>query len=207
MYQYSLESFQTFFFKAIEKTEEVDDINHRVELLRLMIRIVIYQWVSRGLFERHKQIFLSQLIFRLMQKKVVVVNYTPQQMNFLINCPILTSVSNPLKKWLPDKAWYSVMKLVELEGFEAFATNLSKDAPARFQMWYNEIDPEERALPLEWRSLETQPFQKLLVVRCMRPDRVTTALNNFIRATLPKGADFVECDSSLSSIGVLELAY
>ncbi len=42
MYQYSLESFQTFFFKAIEKTEKVDDINHRVELLRLMIRIVIY---------------------------------------------------------------------------------------------------------------------------------------------------------------------
>jgi dynein heavy chain len=74
-------------------------------------------------------------------------------------------------------------------------------------MWYNEIDPEERALPLEWRSLEAAPFQKLLVVRCMRPDRVTTALNNFIRVTLPKGNDFVDCDASLSSIGVLELAF
>jgi len=43
-----------------------------------MIRITIYQWVSRGLFERHKQIFLSQLTFRLMQKKVLIVNYTVQ---------------------------------------------------------------------------------------------------------------------------------
>jgi len=68
MYQYSLESFQNFFFKAIEKTEEAEDIVQRVELLRGMIRITIYQWVARGLFERHKQIFLSQLTFRLMQK-------------------------------------------------------------------------------------------------------------------------------------------
>lgn len=128
-------------------------------------------------------------------------------MSFLINCPILTSVPNPLKKWLPDKAWYSIQKLIEIEGFEAFSTNLSKDAPARFQMWYNELDPEDRPLPLEWRSLEAQPFQKLLVVRCMRPDRVTTALNNFIRMTLPKGGDFVDCDAALSSIGVLELAF
>lgn len=54
MYQYSLESFQNFFFKAIEKTEESEEIEVRVASLIQMIRIVIYQWVSRGLFERHK---------------------------------------------------------------------------------------------------------------------------------------------------------
>lgn len=41
----------------------------------------------------------------------------------------------------------------------------------------------------------------------MRPDRVTTALNNFIRHSLPRGGDFVDCDAALSSIGVLEMAY
>lgn len=71
MYQYSLESFQNFFFKAIEKTEDTEEIEQRVVLLRQMIRITIYQWVSRGLFERHKQIFLSMLTFRLMQKEVL----------------------------------------------------------------------------------------------------------------------------------------
>lgn len=207
MYQYSLESFTTFFFKAIDKTEESEELAIRVPNLIQMIRITIYQWVSRGLFERHKQIFMSMLTFRLMQKGLLDVNYTVQQLNFLINCPITTAVANPLKKWLPDKAWYAIQKLIEIEGFEQFATNLSKDAPARFQMWYNELDPEDRALPLEWRSLEAQPFQKLLVVRCMRPDRVTTALGNFIRNTLPKGGDFVDCDNGISSVGVLEFAY
>jgi len=68
MYQYSLESFTTFFFKAIDKTEAFEDEEVRVLALREVIRFVIYQWVSRGLFEKHKQIFRCQLTFRLMQK-------------------------------------------------------------------------------------------------------------------------------------------
>jgi dynein heavy chain len=57
MYQYSLESFTTFFFKAIEKTEMSEDDEIRVLALRDAIRMTIYQWVARGLFEKHKQIF------------------------------------------------------------------------------------------------------------------------------------------------------
>ena len=71
MYQYSLESFQQFFFKAIDKTEPYEDDEQRVLALRQRIRITIYQWVSRGLFERHKTIFLAQLTFRLMQKQIL----------------------------------------------------------------------------------------------------------------------------------------
>ena len=108
MYQYSLESFVTFFFKAIEKTALFDEEEPRVLALREMIRMTIYQWVSRGLFEKHKQIFMSLVVFRIMQKKIIDVDYTVQQMNFLLRCPIKTDVMNPLKDWLPDLAWYSI---------------------------------------------------------------------------------------------------
>ena len=158
MYQYSLESFTTFFFKAIEKTEQFDDEEPRVLALRQMIRITIYQWVSRGLFEQHKQIFLCQMTFRLMQKEIIKIDYTQQQMNFLINCPMNTAIPNPLKRWLPDAYWYSIQKLIEIDIFENFATNLVKDAPKRFEDWYNTLDPEERTLPLDWRSLDQTPF-------------------------------------------------
>jgi dynein heavy chain len=53
MYQYSLESFQTFFFKAIDKTETFDDEEPRVLALREMIRMTIFTWVRRGLFVKH----------------------------------------------------------------------------------------------------------------------------------------------------------
>jgi len=157
MYQYSLEAFTGFFFKAIEKTEDNDDDDVRVNELVKVIRITIYQWVSRGLFERHKQIFLAQLTFRLMQKKVLDIDYTPQQMSFLINCPKTMHTPNPLKKWLPDTAWFSIMKLIELEGFEQFANNL-KDSHKRFETWYNELAPEDCTLPLDWRQLDQTPF-------------------------------------------------
>lgn len=54
MYQYSLESFQTFFFKAIDNTAPNDDDEKRVVDLRQCIRMTIYRWVQRGLFVRHK---------------------------------------------------------------------------------------------------------------------------------------------------------
>lgn len=68
-----------------------------------------------------------------------------------------------------------------------FAQNMEKDAPTRFKDWYNELAPEDVKLPLEWKKLDTTPFKKLLVLRCLRPDRITVALSRFIREVLPKG--------------------
>jgi len=62
-------------------------------------------------------------------------------------------------------------------------------------------------LPLDWKRLEQLPFQKMLVTRVLRPDRVTTALDNFIKRTLPNGKGFVECDNSLSAEQILASSY
>jgi len=172
--------------------------------------MTIYQWVSRGLFERHKQIFLSQLTFRIMQKGILEgVEYNTQMMNFLLFCPLKFDPPNPahLKGWLPDNAWGAVQSLITLELFEQFSNHLEKEAPSRFKDWYNELTPETEKLPLDWKKLEAMPFEKLLVIRCLRPDRITTALDNFIRKTLPKGDDFVDCDSTLSFNDVVLSAY
>jgi len=69
------------------------------------------------------------------------------------------------------------------------------------------LTPETEKLPLDWKKLETMPFQKLLVIRCLRPDRITTSLDNFIRKTLPVGDDFVDCDSISSFFQVLSSSY
>jgi len=202
MYQYSLKSFETFFFKAIEKTDLEEDEEKRCLALQIMIRKTIFQWVARGLFEKHKQIFQCQLTFRLMQKNPAILmgTYTRREMNFLLTCPPKTDVPNPLKDWLPDSAWFAVQRLIEIEGFDNFASNMEKEAPARFRDWYNELTPETEKVPLEWKKLEQMPFQKLLVVRCLRPDRITSALDNFIRVTLPNGAEYVDMDSTASFI-------
>lgn len=112
-------------------------------------------------------------------------------------------VPNPLKEWLPDLAWYSIQRLIEIEGFSTFAQNLEKESPTRFKQWYDELSPENEKLPLDWKKLEQMPFQKLLVLRCMRPDRLTVALDNFIRRTLPQGDKYVDMDSTSSFQDIL----
>jgi len=135
--------------------------------------------------------------------------YDAQKMNFLIMCPQKKDVPLPavLKSWMPETVWFSVQKIIEIEMFEQFAVNIETGAAKRFEVWYNELTPETEKLPLDWKKLEQMPFEKLLVIRALRPDRVTTALDNYIRKALPYGSEFVDCDSTSNSKQILASAY
>lgn len=50
-------------------------------------------------------------------------------------------------------------------------------------------------------------FQKMLIVRVLRPDRVTTCLTNFIEKTLPNGVNYTECDATSSPFDILYSSY
>jgi len=71
LYQYSLEAFTLFFEKVFETVEQEDNIAERVKNLVSGLRLQIYTWISRGLFVRHKLLFLLQIVLRLMQKAVL----------------------------------------------------------------------------------------------------------------------------------------
>lgn len=60
---------------------------------------------------------------------------------------------------------------------------------------------------MDWKKLDQTPFQKMLVVRVLRPDRLTTSLDKFVRKTLPRGDDYVDCDSTSSFGQVLLSSY
>jgi dynein heavy chain len=201
MYQYSLESFIIFFFKAMRGVTVDDD--SRVKELVLNIRFIIYQWIARGLFERHKIIFMSMLAFRLMQKQIVKVDWNQQMMQFLLNCVPKADTENPLKEWLPNSAWFSVQRMAEIEEFRKLPESMEKEFPGRFKDWFNELAPENSRLPSDWRKLDAQPFLKLCVIRALRPDRMSVALVQFIKSVLPRGIDFVSMDQNLSFNDIL----
>jgi dynein heavy chain len=207
MYQYSLDSFVTYLYKAIERTAPTEDMQERTTRLISMIRITIFRWVNRGLFEAHKLIFCSMLTFKLFQLGKLHEEYNGPYFNYLLRMPLVIGVENPLAEWLPAKCWGHVLKLAELEGFEQFAGNMEKDAPNRFKEWFNELTPESVKLPLDWKKLDSAPFQKLLPIRALRPDRLTGALADWIREALPNGRDYMDCDGSSSFYEVLQSSY
>eukprot|EP00903_Cladosiphon_okamuranus_P006208 g6103.t2 len=207
MYQYSLDSFVTFFLKSITKAKPSDTVDGRVLNLRDALRMTIFTWVSRGLFERHKLIFLSQLAFNLMKRGILGEDSMINEVHFqfLLRGPRKQVEDNPLP-WLPETAWQAVASLGELEEFAKFSSDLVEAGP-RFREWFNHITPETEKLPLDWAGLDRVPFQKMLVVRCLRPDRMNTALSNFIRGSLPDGNSYADCDSTLNSFQILEESF
>ena len=204
MYQYSLDSYVTFFFKSIDKAPPADDLTARVLSLRESLRMTIFTWVSRGLFERHKLILLAQLTFNLLKKGIIGDGeWNEVHFQFLMRGPVKLGEDNPLVSWLPNQAWNASRALAELDEFGKFTGDLVEAAP-RFREWFNSLSPESEKLPLDWASLDRTPFQKMLVTRCLRPDRVSTALANYIRSTLPNGNAYADCDGTLNSQEILD---
>ena len=122
--------------------------------------------------------------------------------SFLMRGPKKIAEDNPVD-WLPNSAWQACQALGDLEEFGKFCSDIVEAAP-RFREWYNHVTPETEKLPLDWASLDRTPFQKMLVVRCLRPDRMTTALMSFIRGTLPNGNAYADCDGSLNAVEILD---
>ncbi|RLO10654.1 hypothetical protein DYB28_016073, partial [Aphanomyces astaci] len=89
MYRYSLDSFVTFFFASIDRATPAEKQADRVLNLRESLRITVFTWVSRGLFESHKLIFLSQLTFNLMKRGILgeEVRIADTYMQFLLRGP------------------------------------------------------------------------------------------------------------------------
>ena len=204
MYQYSLLSFTTFFFKSIDRAEKSDDPKVRIKALRDSMRFIIFTWVSRGLAEKHKIVFMGQIALKLMQRGDTEEEYIPEHLQFFIRAPKVLGDECPLD-WMSQQSWMSVQALAELEEFARMPADLVDAAP-RFMEWYNHEKPEGEKLPLDWSQLDKTPFQKILVIRCLRPDRLTVAFSQWLRVTLPDGDKYVDADSSLNSRRILEIA-
>lgn len=232
MYRYSLDSFMTFFYGALGKvprdlavaaTSGGDNSGgsasfmssasfaaayERVPLLREALRWTMFVMVSRGLFEEHKLLFLTQLVLLLLRRGAIGANsgYTEEFAWFLLQGPKAVGPDNTIS-WLSDSQWQALQALIVLEPFERFVSDL-EESEQRFREWYNSPNPEHEKLPLDWRDFDkSAPFLKLLVIRCIRPDRLTQAIANFISQTLPNGAQYLNCDGHLNSFSVLKNAF
>jgi dynein heavy chain len=208
MYQYSLDSFTLFFLKSLKIANESADKPQRVLNLQGTLRWTIYKWVVRGLFEKHRIIFLTQLVVALMQNDVIPSEengFSPEGLRVMLLGPRAIEEKSPVS-WLPENTWSALRTLAQLEEFERLPGDIEEN-PSRFLEWYQHYTPEEEKLPGDWREVDKQPFKKVMLVRVLRPDRLTFAINNFVRDAIPEGKKYSEVDSELSSMQVIESSF
>ena len=170
MYQYSLDAFMVYFYKAVRGAAKSDDVRARVGALREALRLAIFTWVSRGLFERHKLILLCQLTFTLMARgklaggpeaaAAVAESFSAAGLSYLLRGPrkLGEAVPPSLADWLPAPVWGALQALADLDGgeFARLPADLS-EAPTRFREWFNHVTPETEKLPLDWAAWTRRP--------------------------------------------------
>ena len=133
MYRYSLDAFVSFFYKSITKAAPAKEVSDRVTILRDSLRLTIFTWCNRGLFERHKIILCAQLCFELQRRGTLGEdNLMNERTSFIMRRPRKMGVTNPLNA--SDPAWQACQALLEVDDFGPFCDNLVEAAP-RFREW------------------------------------------------------------------------
>ncbi|XP_006869595.1 PREDICTED: dynein heavy chain 17, axonemal [Chrysochloris asiatica] len=183
IYQFSLKAFNVVFEMAIQKTMPADEVKQRVMNLTDEITYSVYMYTARGLFERDKLIFLAQVTFQVLSMKKEL---NPVELDFLLRFPFKAGVVSPVD-FLLNQGWGGIKALSEMDEFK----NLDSDIEGSAKRWKKLVEseaPEKEIFPKEWKNKTA--LQKLCMVRCMRPDRMTYAVKNFVEEKM--GSKFVE---------------
>eukprot|EP00898_Chlorokybus_atmophyticus_P004944 jgi/Chlat1/5450/Chrsp36S00417 len=204
MYQYSLTWFIALFVRGINEAEKSSNLEECVVKINDHITYLLYVNVCRSLFEQHKLMFSFLLCIKILQHKGQI---DPFEWRFLLAGATSTEVMlpNPAPEWLIDKAWIEILNLSRLPAFAGFDTHVAENA-SHYRRVFDSADAHREPLASPWEERLNQ-FQKMLVLRCLRVDKVQLALSDFVSSHLlprfvdPPPFDLPSCfrDSSPSS--------
>ncbi|KAM8734967.1 dynein axonemal heavy chain 11 [Acanthopagrus schlegelii] len=183
MYQFSLKTFNSVFNKAMECAEWDEDVKTRVLILTEAITYSVFLYTSQGLFERDKLTFLSHTAFQILLKQGMIDD---QEFDFLLRFPVEASRVSPVS-FLSPHAWGAIKTISTMEDF----SGLDRDVESSPKRWRKIIEsrcPEKERLPQDWKNKSS--LQKLIILRALRPDRLTYTLRNFVEESM--GSKYVE---------------
>uniref|UniRef100_A0A803VV29 Dynein axonemal heavy chain 17 n=1 Tax=Ficedula albicollis TaxID=59894 RepID=A0A803VV29_FICAL len=183
IYQFSLKAFNGVFEKAIQRAIPSEETRQRVINLTDQITYSVYVYTAQGLFERDKLIFLAQVAFQVLALKKEV---NPAELDFLLRFPAKTGVTSPVD-FLQHQGWGAVKALSEMEEFSSLENDIESSAK-RWKRFVEMEAPENEVFPMDWKNKSA--LQKLCVLRCLRPDRMTYAIRKFVEEKM--GSKYVK---------------
>ncbi|KAM9352911.1 dynein axonemal heavy chain 11 [Symphorus nematophorus] len=183
MYQFSLKTFNSVFNKAMEHAEWDEDVRTRVHTLMEAITYSVFLYTSQGLFERDKLTFLSHTAFQILLKQGLI---DAQEFDFLLRFPVEASRVSPVS-FLSAHAWGAIKTVSTMEDFNGLDKEV-ESSPKRWRKIIESSCPEKERLPQDWKNKSS--LQKLIILRALRPDRMTYALRNFVEESM--GTKYVE---------------
>ncbi|XP_076454460.1 dynein axonemal heavy chain 2-like [Babylonia areolata] len=189
MYQFSLDAYIELFIMSIEKSQRTNKLEERIVNLNDYHTYAVYRYTCRALFEKHKLLFSFQMCAKILE---YAGKLNKDEYNFLIRGGVVmdrgTQMDNPCIGWLSDISWDNITELDKLTNFHDIVTSFEQ-YPRDWQQWYISANPETSILPDVWEN-SCNELQRMLLVRSLRPDRVSFCVTSFITNNL--GSTFVE---------------
>ncbi|XP_076448252.1 dynein axonemal heavy chain 3-like [Babylonia areolata] len=187
MYQYSLAWFINLYLQSIMNSEPSPDLAVRIVNLNNHFTYSIYKNVCRSLFEKDKLLFSFLLCIGLQKGRGEVVD---QEWRFLLTGGVALEnpFPNPASDWLTDKSWAEIVRCSQLPAFDGFMDNFQKQI-ADWKKVYDSAEPYEEPLPAPYTDCLTA-LQNLIVLRCLRPDKMVPAVGIYISDNL--GPKYIE---------------
>jgi dynein heavy chain, axonemal len=160
------------------RLEEAVPLEQRVKLLTDTTSYETFAYVAQGLFERHKLIVATQLCIAILRQEGKL---HAAKLDFLLRGPRLVGQENPLKEFISDGIWGCVMALRDLDDYATLPDDLQGSAK-RWREWMELERPEDEPLPGDWKRMSD--FDQLLLYRALRPDRLTSAMSQFVSTVI-----------------------
>lgn len=169
------------FEEEIEETQALTprSLKRRVDELTDTITYFAFENVRRGLFEKHKLIYSTMLCFRIMVRDGLLKEEEMAHLitgKLLVN-PIVYPESESLRGYVTEQMYKDCKALEYIEDFNGLCDSLLSQH-LQWKKWFNSPNPEVQDLPNQFKAVD--PFHKLMLIKIMRPDRVTNTLKIFV---------------------------
>eukprot|EP00698_Gefionella_okellyi_P007649 TRINITY_DN186_c0_g2_i2.p1 TRINITY_DN186_c0_g2~~TRINITY_DN186_c0_g2_i2.p1 ORF type:complete len:4464 (+),score=1326.13 TRINITY_DN186_c0_g2_i2:41-13432(+) len=185
MYQTSLTRFLVVFHGALRDAPRAAIIEKRVEGIVEQLTYSAFKHISRGLFERHRRMFGLLLAARIQLRERRIMT---EEFNVLIRGGAALdegSVRRKPAEWIQTPTWLNIMAAAgAVENFKDLPEHISRN-DTMWRPWADNDAPETIPLP-DNLDARFSPFQRLLLIRSLRPDRFLAASSEYIVTTLGK---------------------
>jgi dynein heavy chain len=195
MYQTSLAQFIELFMKSMDVAEKATLASKRVAKIIDAMTYLVYRYINMGLYEEHKLLF----VFIVTVKVLTVAGLLdPSEVSLFMRGGAALDINAVKKKpnWMSNEAWLNVIALSDqVAFFKALPDNIFRNE-STWRRWYEDNEPDALPIPDFEMSIadnkETGAWQRLLLFRCMRPDRALLVTREFVRNTEQMGPRYVE---------------
>eukprot|EP00927_Polykrikos_kofoidii_P034569 TRINITY_DN29308_c0_g1_i1.p1 TRINITY_DN29308_c0_g1~~TRINITY_DN29308_c0_g1_i1.p1 ORF type:complete len:3708 (-),score=892.28 TRINITY_DN29308_c0_g1_i1:94-10965(-) len=182
MYEYSLSGYLGVFETALKEAKPDKIVENRLKNLRDKMTQTMYDYTCMGLFERHKLLFSFQMTTMILDGDGELIH--PEFEFYMKGNPSLEKVKDPIPHaFISEPGWKDLQLLKTLhDGLKTLCDDI-KNKGDLWHTWYDGEAPESVPLPCNF-SEKVDLFKQVLIIRCLRPDRMITATKGFIAKKL-----------------------